>query len=149
MSQLGFTDIYTIESLRRVLCVKKYGIPEFDFEHDVRDHKRSSDLAEKNEGEIEDKEEDEEIKTEPIDADKQTKIKINFKRNNKSRNQRNKEKKRKSDRDENNSDSDESDEESDAGPAKCQYAAKAINMQPGHTGFLTFATLLHKEYQKF
>jgi hypothetical protein len=26
------------------------------------------------------------------------------------------------------------------------YTAKAINQQPGHTSFLTFATLLHKKY---
>ena len=26
------------------------------------------------------------------------------------------------------------------------FAAKAINIQPGHTGFLTFATLLHKDF---
>lgn len=27
------------------------------------------------------------------------------------------------------------------------YSAKPINIQPGHTGFLTFATLLHKDYE--
>ena len=30
-----------------------------------------------------------------------------------------------------------------------QFVAKPINIQPGHTSFLTFATLLHKDYQTF
>ena len=150
LSHLGFTDIYTIESLRRVLCVKKYAIPEFDFEHDVRDHKRTNE-ANKNDVVVEEDEESIEIKTEPIETDRKTKIKIDFKRNNKNRKMRKRDTKRKNGRDEavdSNDDSNNDDSDEDAGPAVSQYAAKAINMQPGHTGFLTFATLLHKDYQK-
>jgi tRNA (adenine57-N1/adenine58-N1)-methyltransferase catalytic subunit len=35
LAQLGFTDIHTIESLRRVLSVKKYSMANFDFNMDM------------------------------------------------------------------------------------------------------------------
>ncbi len=43
-------------------------------------------------------------------------------------------------------DSDLSDDDQD-GVVSAMYSAKPINIQPGHTGFLTFATLLHKDFE--
>jgi hypothetical protein len=174
---LGFTDIHTIESLRRVLCVKKYAIPQFDFDHDVRDHQRTNvpqetkrpargkAIKKETNLEIEDNDDDEDYipggddDEEEDDNEKNGKsnktaapkpaIKIDFKRNNKNK-RNNKSKKRKENKDEDNSESNDDDDDDENGdcPAVTKYAAKAINSQPGHTGFLTFATLLHKEYQK-
>lgn len=176
LTQLGFTDIHTIESLRRVLCVKKYAIPEFDFEHDVRDQQRITEVKdhqrpirakaikkETNLEIIDDDDDDDYIPGEdPEDEEEENgnskksvskpAIKIDFKRKNK---KNNKSKKRKDGKDENeskseseNEDDDDDDDDNLSRPAVVKYAAKAINSQPGHTGFLTFATLLHKEYQK-
>ena len=39
-----------------------------------------------------------------------------------------------------------SDLDNNDGSVVTHYTAKAINLQPGHTGFLTFATLLHKDF---
>ncbi len=174
LTQLGFTDIHTIESLRRVLCVKKYAIPEFDFEHDARDHQRTNEVRDhqrpirvkaiKKETNLEivdndddddyipgEDPEDEEENGDSKKSSSKPAIKIDFKRKNK---KNNKSKKRKDNKDENESisESDNEDDDDDDDnlnrPAVVKYAAKAINSQPGHTGFLTFATLLHKEYQK-
>jgi tRNA (adenine57-N1/adenine58-N1)-methyltransferase len=82
LTQLGFTDITTIESLRRVLCVKKYSIPEFDFDHDLRDHKHTDDIYKEEEEQVGDIE----IKSEPqiaaavIVEKKGPKIKIDVKK---------------------------------------------------------------------
>ena len=43
-------------------------------------------------------------------------------------------------------DSDEDDTNGDDVSNESIFTAKAINLQPGHTGFLTFATLLHKDF---
>ena len=43
------------------------------------------------------------------------------------------------------SDSDDVNEDKN-GSSTTLYTSKEINQQPGHTGFLTFATLLHKKY---
>lgn len=40
----------------------------------------------------------------------------------------------------------ESESDSENGAKTTVYTAKPINLQPGHTGFLTFATLLHKDF---
>ena len=174
LTQLGFTDILTLESLRRVLCVKKYAIPEFDFEHDVRDHQRTKlasplqrnkkvtslkiqandddDSDYKPQDELDEQEEEEEEEDPNLDKEKtKPKIQIDFKKNRRNRNRnKNSAKKRRDNKKENESESESNDEElDDDTPRVVQYAAKAINSQPGHTGFLTFATLLHKDYQKY
>ena len=160
--------------MRRVLCVKKYAIPKFDFEHDVRDHQRTTErpvrakaIKKETNLEIVDNDNDddyipgdEDQEEEELDGEENgnpkkkgssTKpaIKIDFKRKNK-RNNKSKKRKEKKDENDSNSESDENDDEdeNEDRPAVVKYAAKAINSQPGHTGFLTFATLLHKEYQK-
>ena len=59
-------------------------------------------------------------------------------------NKKNKNKNRKQ-----NNDSDGSDSNEEAGGSVYkQYCSKPINLQPGHTGYLTFATLLNKNFNK-
>jgi tRNA (adenine57-N1/adenine58-N1)-methyltransferase len=123
MTQLGFTDIYTIEMLRRVLCVKKYSLQNFDFNLDMR----NLDNDNKNE-ENSEKRADESNKNNAKNSKK-------FKKNNNR---------------ESDDDSDEDmDENGDNDSHSTTYTSKPINLQPGHTSFLTFATLLHKDLQKF
>ena len=154
-----------------MLCVKKYAIPEFDFEHDVRDHQRTKVASpqksnkanslkivanddDDSDFKVEDEiEEEGNIEEDSLDEKTKPKIKVEFKKNkrNANRNKNNKSaKKRRDIKKENESDNESNDDELDEDvPRVVQYAAKAINSQPGHTGFLTFATLLHKDYQKF
>lgn len=107
LSKLGFVNIFTIESLRRILSIKKYDLADFDFNMNWRIGK---------------------VDEERTSSDKLT-------------NQQPVNKKVKK----NESDSDESDYELSELSSK-NYTAKPINIQPGHTGFLTFATLLHKNF---
>ena len=53
--------------------------------------------------------------------------------------------KKKSDSDDESADDEDVNEDKN-GSSTTLYTSKAINQQPGHTGFLTFATLLHKKY---
>lgn len=127
LTQLGFTDIYTIESLRRVLCVKKYSMQNFDFNMDIRPRREEEAAAEEGqEANNGNDKNDEEASKRKQETDKK------------------KSKKKKS----SDSDNEESESSEDENKQDCLsvFTAKAINLQPGHTGFLTFATLLHKKY---
>lgn len=133
MTELGFTDICTIESLRRVLCVKKYAISNFDFDIDIRNAKKREDFFKKKEEEANGSKQQQQSGEEVS--------KKNFKNNKKPKLVKN---------EESNDEEDDEDSEVDE-QDKTQtitYTAKPINQQPGHTGFLTFATLLHKGLQK-
>lgn len=114
MTRLGFTDIYTVESLRRVLCIKKYEMADFNFDMDSKKSK-SDDVAEKCD-DVAEKNDDQPAK------------------------------KRSRANEENEEDDEDEEENDDEGGKASKYAAKPINMQPGHTSFLTFATLLHKDF---
>ena len=46
LTRLGFTDFHTVESLRRVMCVKKYDMLDFDFNMD--NHRASRPTADNN-----------------------------------------------------------------------------------------------------
>lgn len=108
LTRLGFSEIYTIESLRRVSNIKKVIMQDFEFDES---YEKSSEEPM-----------DEEFQKEPNETFK------NGKRNKKSY------------------ESDLSDNDQDD-VVSAMYSAKPINIQPGHTGFLTFATLLHKDYE--
>jgi hypothetical protein len=131
LTELGFTDIFTVESLRRVLCVKKYEMANFDFNMDMKIESANPNSI-KN-GDKETHLEDDASKRKLDTCNNELLIK-----------------KKKSKLDSNNEESDSSgdDEECTANSKTVQYAVKPINLQPGHTSFLTFATLLHKDFQK-
>jgi len=133
LTQLGFTDMYTIETLRKIYSVKKYEVNEFDFDMDVKPPR---------------KEDESEAKECGDDTEKATTAKA---KNNAKKGQKLKRKRAAEDADNGNdaSDDDNNDDDDDdnsKSSAKHSYAAKPINTQPGHTGFLTFATLLHKDF---
>ena len=119
MTQLGFTDIYTIEMLRRVLCVKKYSLQNFDFNLDMRNVDNDS------------------KKEENIENDANKNGANNSKKSKRSNTYK-----------ESAEDSEDDDEYGEVDSQSTTYTSKPINIQPGHTSFLTFATLLHKDFQK-
>lgn len=102
LTKLKFSEIQTIECLRRVLSIKKYMWPEFDFN-------------------LSEKKSEEDNKT-----NQSKKIKKDL-------------------ADQNDVDDDVLNEDENIHQTFTQNAAKAINLQPGHTGFLTFATLSYRE----
>jgi tRNA (adenine57-N1/adenine58-N1)-methyltransferase len=118
MTQLGFTDMYTIEILRRVLCVKKYSMPNFDFNMDMKVTNETTNQSEN------------------VNSDENKRKEACNHNENKNSNKKHKK----------STDSDEDDDNSDNVSNESIFTAKAINLQPGHTGFLTFATLLHKDF---
>lgn len=136
LAQLGFTNIFTVESLRRVLSVKKYDLQDFNFDMDWKRPKEKDNEEVKQDTEetdVKKEEEGEELKRkqQPDDNKKP--------KNKKSKN---------NDQSENEEDSESENDVENQGSTQAQYTAKPINIQPGHTGFLTFATLLHKDFQK-
>lgn len=132
LTQLGFTDIYTVESLRRVLCVKKYIMQDFDFNMDIRPSKDDNQLAETKD----EAQNDTEMKDGSAPKRESTSKPSKPAANKKFR-------KQKKDESDSELSSDNDDENS---TSTVRYAAKPINLQPGHTSYLTFATLLHKDY---
>ncbi len=141
LTRLDFVDIETVESLRRVLSVKKYDVPEFDFNMDMKKTVRKEGEANAEMNVVESSNTDGICGEEPA-------------KNGESSETAKKRKHSKSDVNSYNEDDvmqfddDKSDKPvSGGGGGKAGvYSCKAINIQPGHTGFLTFATLLHKEY---
>ncbi len=120
-------DIVTIESLRRVLSVKRYDVPEFDFNMDMK--KPASVKKDSENGATENVDSNVDGDNEASEAKKRRHSKSDVNSYNED--------------DQMQLDDDETDKPSAKGGV---YSSKAINIQPGHTGFLTFATLLHKEY---
>jgi hypothetical protein len=165
MTQLGFTNIYTIELLRRILCVKKFAMANFDFNMDLRE-KEPIAKSSKNEDSLPEDKNNSDKKEDGNSESTPTKEKVDQQLNKKkelARKKRNidsvggnEEKMETTDNNNDNgndnNDDDDDQEEDDYlnkdGNIVNRYAAKAINLQPGHTGFLTFATLLHKDYLK-
>lgn len=130
LTRLGFTQIYTIESLRRVSNIKKVVMQDFQFDDSPNTVPKSQSEAKTEEMETESKEQVTDTKNgdpaKPLTAK-------NGKRNKKNSHRGG------------DAYDDSSDDDID-GPSTAIYSAKPINIQPGHTGFLTFATLLHKDF---
>ena len=139
LTRLGFTDIYTVESLRRVLCVKKYDMLDFDFNMDNHRVPRppttdNNKPVEQQDVANDDQDDDDDtVCSKRKEAHDNGGAKGDLKKQKKTTNSDNED--------------DDDNEETNAAQQVSHYAAKAINLQPGHTGFLTFATLLHKDYQ--
>ena len=153
MTQLGFTDILTIEVLRRVLCVKKYEMTDFNFNIDNRQPRKQINKMEEDEEvakeddieneEKDDVEEENEVKEAETVAHKGDEAKRKHVDNNKNKRVKRRNLPKNGKADESGS---EEDEPFRGNSSTAIYSAKAINQQPGHTGYLTFATLLHKDY---
>jgi hypothetical protein len=171
MTQLGFTNIYTIELLRRILSVKKFAMANFDFNMDMMREKRppstsksfkedelSSPVLNKNETTeknkiVDDAGNNNQISMpskEELAQEQPTKKKaLETNRKRTIDNEVNMKDQDNSDKEDSGDDDDDDDDDLNKnGYIVSRYAAKAINQQPGHTGFLTFATLLHKDYLK-
>lgn len=153
----GFKDIFTVECLRRVLSIKKYEMHNFDFNMDWKPKQAETEATD-----ADSKPEVEAMEAETTAAaEEQPKVKESQKEVAKKPNKKKyKRYSRGNDDQEESSDNDDDDEEDDAnggeevdknknGLVTHQYVAKPINIQPGHTSFLTFATLLHKDFQSF
>ena len=120
--------------------MKKYETQEFNFNMDWRP-KPAVTEAEKEDKEGVKEEGKEEEKTAVENTDNQKRKEAN---NNNGKRKKFKKGGKNNDSDnEDDSGDDSSDEAGEGG--KTIYTAKAINLQPGHTGFLTFATLLPKD----
>lgn len=141
MTKLGFTDIHTIESLRRILCVKKYEMQEFDFNMDWRPVRPETTTGGANGAELKaDDTMKDDTTINPV-AEKQesvSKPKRKMRKTNDEENEGGSE-------NESSSSDDDDNERARDNKSKTIYSTKAINLQPGHTGFLTFATLLAKD----
>ena len=138
LTDLGFVDIETVESLRRVLCVKKYEAPDFDFNMDMK----RAPYPYNNENKFDKDSDTCEMEVNEAIAAETAAFKSVEKKRRHSKSDVNNHNKF----DNNQFEHDEDDKR--AGNKESVYTSKAINIQPGHTGFLTFATLLHKDYHK-
>jgi hypothetical protein len=160
LTRLGFVDIVTVESLRRVLSVKRYEVPEFDFNMDMKKPVRVDNEPDDKTAENED--ESGEAEKETADDEEAngmetstTAAVVKTKSDSSKANDYNKKRKHSRSGEVNSYNEDDlmqfDDELCDRDKANSAakgftYTSKAINIQPGHTGFLTFATLLHKDY---
>lgn len=118
LKNLNFTDIQTLENLRCIYSVRYNVFPEFDFGINSS-NKNATTTAEK--------------------ADQEDKKDENGQK-------KKKKKRNESDNDDDENSNDVDDEEAIDGSVYKQYSSKPINLQPGHTGYLTFATLLNKNF---
>lgn len=159
LTKLGFTDIHTIESLRRILCVKKYDMQNFNFNMDWKPTgQRSKETTGQVDSTTSTVKESQPAKINDDECMKDVEsaeaaVSDRKEAHNKQKQGKSGAKKRPKKSNENESDSDQDESSSDLdtpvqqnNPSAPVYTAKAINLQPGHTGFLTFATLLHKDF---
>ena len=119
--------------------MKKYETQEFNFNMDWRPKPAvtEADKVDKEEGK-----EEEKTAVENAETDNQKRKEAN---NNNGKRKKFKKGGKNNDSDTEDDSGDDSNDEAGEGGGKTIYTAKAINLQPGHTGFLTFATLLPKD----